>query len=46
MEVLEEGFEKRADGLLWLKVDPRLDGLRAESAFQSLLRRAGMTPAE
>jgi TolB-like protein/Tfp pilus assembly protein PilF len=44
MEILEEGFEERSDGLLWLKVDPRFDALRADSRFQYLLRRAGMTP--
>jgi len=46
LEALEEGFEKRADGLIWLKVDPRFDPLRADSRFQYLLRRAGMTPAQ
>lgn len=46
LEVLEEGFEKRSDGLIWLKVDPRFDALRADSRFQYLLRRAGMIPAQ
>lgn len=38
---LERAYEKHDDILLWLKVDPTLDGLRSEPRFTALLRRIG-----
>ena len=36
---LDRAWEIRDSGLLWLKVDPTLDPLRNERAFQALLKR-------
>jgi TolB-like protein/DNA-binding winged helix-turn-helix (wHTH) protein/lipoprotein NlpI len=36
---LEEGYRTRAGQLIYLKVDPRLDALRSEPGFTSLLKR-------
>ncbi len=44
LEGLEKAFEDRYWGLLWLKVDPRFDRLRADPRFASLLRRMGLEP--
>jgi TolB-like protein/Tfp pilus assembly protein PilF len=43
-EWLEKAYECRSWGLLWLKVDPRLDSLRSDERFTSLLRRIGLEP--
>ena len=39
LDELEAAFEERAMGLVWLRVDPTLDAVRDEPAFQDLLRR-------
>jgi tetratricopeptide (TPR) repeat protein len=39
LQWLEKGFEDRAWGMVFMKVDPRFDGLRADSRFTNLLRR-------
>jgi serine/threonine protein kinase/TolB-like protein/Tfp pilus assembly protein PilF len=39
---LEKDYENRSEALAWLKVDPRLDPLRADPRFTDLLRRIGL----
>lgn len=41
---LDKAIEQRPFWLCWLKLDPRLDGLRAEARFGNLLRRVGPAP--
>jgi len=36
---LEQAYDDRSTLLVWIKVDPRLDGLRAEPRFRAILRR-------
>jgi hypothetical protein len=40
-EWLERAFKERDAWMIWLKVDPVLDDLRADLRFQELLRRVG-----
>ena len=41
---LEKAYEDRSGWLaLWLKVDPKFDGLRADERFRDLLRRIGLS---
>jgi hypothetical protein len=42
---LEQAYESRSEALVWLKVDPRLDSLRADARFMDLLERVGLTTA-
>jgi TolB-like protein/DNA-binding winged helix-turn-helix (wHTH) protein/Tfp pilus assembly protein PilF len=41
---LDKAVEQRSFWLCWLKLDPRLDVLRADSRLGNLLRRVGQTP--
>jgi tetratricopeptide (TPR) repeat protein len=41
-EWLERAWAERADSMTYLKVDPRLDGLRDDPRFARLLRRVGL----
>ena len=42
-EFLEKAYSERSLDLSWfLKVDPRIDNLRSDARFQSLLRRVGL----
>ncbi|GEM_PF-986513 len=40
---LEQAYEKHDTKMIWLKVDPVLDGLRSDERFENLLRRVGFT---
>jgi len=40
----EKAFQDRSEELLFLKLDPRLDGIRADPRYQSLVRRIGLPP--
>jgi len=45
-EWLDRGHEERCGWLTYLKVDPRLDSLRADARFGQMLRRLGLEPAD
>lgn len=42
LDWLERAYVERASGVRWLKVEQIFDGLRAEPAFQDLVRRVGL----
>jgi tetratricopeptide (TPR) repeat protein len=39
---LERAYQERSELMVWLKVDPRFDGLRPDPRFQDLMRRVGL----
>ena len=39
---LERAYEERSGGLIWLAVDPRMDGLRSDFRFSALKQRVGL----
>jgi len=44
VEWLERAYEKCDANLIWLNVDPLLDGLRSDPRLANLVRRVGLTP--
>jgi len=44
LEWLEKASEDRSWEMVWLRVDPRFDSLRADARFADLLRRMRLTP--
>jgi serine/threonine-protein kinase len=43
LDWLLKAYEERDDWLVWIKVDPNLDGLRADPRFAALLKRVGLS---
>ena len=43
MADLERGFEHRADCMVWMETDPKLDALRQLPEFQALRKKMGLT---
>jgi tetratricopeptide (TPR) repeat protein len=41
-EWLEKAFEDHSEGMAWLNVDPRLEGLRSDARLKDLVRRVGL----
>jgi len=41
IEMLNQAVEERAERLVWLKADPRFDGLRKDPRFNDILKRIG-----
>jgi tetratricopeptide (TPR) repeat protein len=41
---LDKAYQDRSSLLIWLKVEPLFDPLRADPRFQDLLRRVGLMP--
>jgi eukaryotic-like serine/threonine-protein kinase len=41
---LERALEERSSALVWLQVEPKLDGLRGDPRFAGLVRRMGPPP--
>lgn len=44
LEWLEKAFEDRSTMMIWIKVDPPLDGLRHEPRFREIVKRMGLEP--
>lgn len=42
--ILEAARDRRSPNLLWLAVDPRVDSLRSDARFPTLLRSIGLIP--
>jgi tetratricopeptide (TPR) repeat protein len=42
LDWLEKAFQDRSNAIIFLKVEPQLDGLRSNSRFQALLRRLAL----
>ena len=45
-ELLEKAYQDKNEWLGWLNTDPRLDRLRPDPRFESLLRRVGHIPQD
>ncbi len=43
-EWLEKAYRDHSQGLIWLKIDLRLDSLHGDSRYRDLRRRMGLPP--
>ena len=43
LDWLERAYQDRSNGLIFLNVDPELDGVRSSARFQSLQREMGLS---
>ncbi|MBA2527009.1 MAG: protein kinase [Pyrinomonadaceae bacterium] len=41
---LEKAYQERSVWLIWIKMDPMVDGLRSDARFTDLMRRLGFPP--
>ena len=41
---LEKAYQEHSSWMVWLKVEPKFDPLRADPRFADLLRRVGLAP--
>ncbi len=42
LDAFDLAFAERDPALVWLRVDPRVDGLRSESRFKAMLEKLGL----
>jgi hypothetical protein len=42
---LEKAFAERSHWLVWLRLDPRWDAIRADARFEQLIGRVGLPTA-
>src|SRR5207249_169789 len=43
IEWLQKAYEDKSEWLVWIKVDPVLDGLRSDPRFKEIMQRIGLT---
>ena len=41
---LEKAYQERTGWMPWIKLEPRLDGLKTDARFSDMLRRIGLNP--
>jgi TolB-like protein/Tfp pilus assembly protein PilF len=44
LQTLEEAYNERSSNIVWLKWEPKFDGLRSDSRYVDLIKRIGLSP--